>query len=139
MTVYLIQDVANLGKAGEFKEVKNSFALNFLLPKNLAVLPNDPRATDLISAKKEKKIKELTQLNEQKELAQDLDGQKFVIPSKADKNGHLYGSIGPKEIAKATGLDESLFKVHFKQIGVYDLNITIAGEIIKILIEIKNI
>lgn len=139
LKVFLIQDVPNLGKKGEIKEVKNTFAFNFLFPKGLAVQPNDPRASGFISEKREKKIQESEILNAQKKLAEDLNGRKFVILAKADKNGHLYGSIGPKELAKETGLKENLFKNHYKKTGVYDLEVSISGEIIKIAIEIKNI
>jgi len=137
--VFLIQDVANLGKAGEIKEVKNSFALNFLLPKKIAVLPSDPSAKGLAEEKMAKKKKEAEKIEEQRALAQRINGQKFVILTKADKNGHLYGSIGPKEFAKETGLSENLFKEHYKEIGEYSLEVSIADEIVKIQIEIKNI
>lgn len=139
MKVYLIKDVPNLGKVGEIKEVKNYFAYNFLFPKKLAVLLNDPRAFEMIEEKKEKKQKENEKSVEQKNLAKDLNGKKFDILAKADNNGHLYGSIGPKDLAKETGLSENFFKKHFKEIGLHEIEILIAGETVKITIEIKKI
>ena len=38
MKVLLIQDVDNLGYAGDVKAVANGFGRNYLLPQNLAVL-----------------------------------------------------------------------------------------------------
>ena len=37
MKVILIQDVDNLGQAGEIKNVAAGFARNYLIPRNLAV------------------------------------------------------------------------------------------------------
>lgn len=139
MKVFLIQNIANLGKTGETKEVKNSYALNFLLPRGLAVLPNDPRALGLISQSKEKKNQETAKMHEQKKIAQDLNGKKFLIQAKADKNGHLYGSIGPKDLSVETGLSENMFKDHFKKVGNYILDLSIAGETVQIIVEVKGI
>ena len=38
MKVVLIQEVENLGIAGDIKDVKNGYARNYLLPEELAVL-----------------------------------------------------------------------------------------------------
>ena len=36
---------------------------------------------------------------------------------------HLYGSIGPKELAVKTGIDEKMFSLHYKEIGHYTLKL----------------
>ncbi len=41
MRVLLTQDVRNLGKKGDIKEVKDGYALNFLVPRNLAKVATD--------------------------------------------------------------------------------------------------
>ena len=38
MKVLLIQDVYNLGRAGDVKKVANGYGRNFLIPQRLAVL-----------------------------------------------------------------------------------------------------
>jgi len=41
MRVLWTQDVRNLGKKGDIKEVKDGYALNFLVPRNLAKVATD--------------------------------------------------------------------------------------------------
>ena len=139
MKVFLIENVPGLGKVGETREVKSAYAYNFLLPKKLAVLPGDPMALTLQKTKQDKDIEVKTTLAQKEKTIQELNGKKFVILAKADKNGHLYGSIGPKEIAKVMGVDSSLIKKHFKQIGIFPLEISAGKLQAKVEIEIKNI
>ena len=138
MKVILIQDVADIGKAGEIREVKTGFARNYLLRQNLAVLPGDPKAQDLIKVKEEYHQKEEEKKQKQDDLLAEISGKKFTFKAKTDKKGKLYGSIGPKEIGKATGLDEKLIKEHFKEIGVFNLEIKSSEKNIKIIVEIKK-
>jgi len=137
--VFLIENVPGLGKTGEIHEVKSAYAYNFLLQKNLAVLPHDPRALALQKSKQAKTLEVKKTLIEKEKAIQTLNGKKFVILAKADSRGHLYGSIGPKEIAETTGLDQNIFKTHFKQLGVFPLEISSGKSLAKIEIEIKNI
>lgn len=137
--IFLIENVPGLGKIGEVYEVKSAYAYNFLLPRKLAVLPGDPRALTLQKSKQAKDIEVKTTLVQKEKTIQELNGKKFVVLAKADKQGHLYGSIGPKEIAKVMGVDSSLIKTHFKQIGIFPLEISVGKLQVKVEIEIKNI
>ena len=38
MKLILLQDIQNIGKKGEIKDVSDGFAMNFLLPQKKAVL-----------------------------------------------------------------------------------------------------
>lgn len=137
--VFLLENVPELGKVGEIYEVKSAYAYNFLLPRKLAVLPNDPRALAQQKSKQAKIIETKTSLVQKEKIIQDLNGKKFVILSKADKNGHLYGSIGPKEISKVMGIDQDLIEAHFKQLGIFTIEVVVGKIQAKVEIEIKNI
>ena len=123
MKIILLQKVDNLGQKGEMKEVKDGYGLNFLIPQGFAVLPNDPRVKDLLLAKKEISVKKTKEAEEIQELADRINGKKFVFQVKADKNGKIYGSLGPKEIAEKIGVVEKLIKIHYKELGKYELNL----------------
>lgn len=137
--IFLTENVPGLGKSGEIHEVKNAYAYNFLLQKKLAVLPHDPKALALQKTRQAKTLEAKTDLVQKEKTIQELNGKRFTILSKADKQGHLYGSIGPKEIAKATGIDLNLVNNHFKQVGIFPLEINVGNLRSKIEIEIKSI
>lgn len=139
MRVFLIENVPGLGKVGEIHEVKSAYGYNYLLPRKLAVLPGDSKALALQKSKQARDIEVKKTLAQKEKTVQELDGKKFVILAKADKNGHLYGSIGPKEIAREMDVDSSLIKMHFKQLGVFPLEISVGKLQAKVEIEIKNI
>jgi len=137
MEIFLIKDVADIGKAGEIKDVKVGFARNFLLPQGLAVLLSDPQAIEMKTKKNERLVETEQRQKSKKASLANINGKKLTFKVKADKNGKLYGSIGPKEIADKLGIDESLISEHFKKTGEFDLKIASKDEKIQIKIEIK--
>ncbi len=130
MKVLLIKDVANLGKAGEVKEVKDGYGKNFLIARGLAKLatPDVIEAWEKEQAKKaEQEAKEIDKLNKLKEKIESL---KLVIKHKAGANGALFGAITNKEVAQALKqegieIDKKAIDIHppIKQAGEYDIDI----------------
>lgn len=101
MKIILLQDVANLGRKYDVKEVSNGYASNFLFPKKLAT-PATKEAEASVKLKKaqteqEKKIKNDLLLKNIESLADT----KVVIKAKANEEGHLYAKIHQREISKA--------------------------------------
>ena len=54
MRVVLLQDIKDLGKKGEVKNVSDGFARNFLIPKKLVVIASKSVLLDLEMKKKAK-------------------------------------------------------------------------------------
>ena len=137
MKVFLTKDVKKLGQKGEIKEVSEGYARNFLFPNQLAVLPVNDQIKTIVAEKQlhQSELKKQQMLLVQK--AKDLDGKEFIFIVKADKDGHLYGSLGPKELAIKTGLEEKMFYDHFKKTGIYNIEIKFDQNIanIKIVVE----
>ncbi len=98
MKVLLIQDVYNLGRAGDVKKVANGYGRNFLLPQGLAVLatPGALKQVDRIRVQADEKR---TVLNEEMSIvAEKLAEIKLTYPVKASETGKLYGSVTPQMI-----------------------------------------
>jgi large subunit ribosomal protein L9 len=101
MKVLLIQDVYNLGRAGEVKKVANGYGRNYLIPQGLAVLatPGALKGVERIRAQAEK---HRAVLNEEMSLVADkLVGVELVFPVKAGDTGKLYGSVTTQMIAES--------------------------------------
>jgi len=98
MKVLLIQDVYNLGRAGDVKKVANGYGRNFLIPQSLAVLatPGALKQVDRIRVQADEKR---TVLNEEMSIvAEKMAELKLTFPVKASETGKLYGSVTPQMI-----------------------------------------
>lgn len=116
MRVILIQNVAELGKIDEIKEVADGYARNYLFAKNLAA-PATAKMLAELETRKNKKIKQNEQeLREQQIMAEKLDGLEVTLKEKAEKNGSLYAAVGSQKVSEA--LARSGFKVNKDQIVV---------------------
>ncbi len=100
MKVVLLEDVENLGKRGDIKEVSDGYGRNFLIPHRKVQIATD-KAIQWAKKEAEKRAQEAEkELKKIQELAKKIDGQEIVIKMKADE-GKLFGSIGEKEIKEA--------------------------------------
>ena len=118
MKVILLQDVQNLGKKYEVKEVKNGYARNFLIPQNLVKTATKPNLKWL-EAQKEVVEKEAEEdLKKSQELASRLDGEEITFVLKATDGGQLFESINNIKISeklKEVGFDVKKSQVTLKE------------------------
>jgi large subunit ribosomal protein L9 len=99
MQVILIKDVANLGQAGEIKDVKPGYARNFLLAKNLAVLPTDPQAKIILKEKTSKIQESKAREVKMTDAISNLTGKKISFKVKVNAKNVPFKAIQVKEIA----------------------------------------
>jgi large subunit ribosomal protein L9 len=138
MKVIFLQDVPNVARAGEIKEVADGYGRNFLIPKKLALLAT-PSATSTIEV--QRGITESSQAQteaEMTELAQQLEGKEVTLKAKAGAKDRLFGSITSANIASelqnATGLVVDKKKIELaepiRQLGSYEVAIKLAKDIV---------
>jgi len=136
MQLLLKENVDKLGRRGDIVEVKPGYARNYLLPQAKAI-PVSPRNTKQIERAKTIIIKEEAERRARLEdLARLLSEVSCTITLKATDEGHLYGSVGPRELVeaiKAAGhtVDEHEIdlKEHIKEIGLYPIVISLQEDI----------
>lgn len=118
MKVILLQDVAGTGKKGEIKEVKDGFARNCLIKKNLAVEATNANMNILEGQQAHAQHKIDTEIANAKHIASVIEGKTFATKVKAGANGKLFGSVTAKDISKlikdAHGLEVEKKKIQLK-------------------------
>lgn len=114
MKVILQKDIANLGDAGDIKEVAEGYARNYLIPKNLVLVANESSKKAMEHQKKLIRIKKDKRKKASETLADSMKGVELVIAAQVGEEGKLFGSITSMDIAK--GLAEKGFAVDKRKI-----------------------
>jgi len=118
MKLLLRRDIPKVGLAGDVVEVTEGYARNYLLPQHLAVLPTQVNMKaieeDKRLAEEERKQRRL-QLESQAARMRDVE---VTIAAACNEDGHLYGSVGPREIAAA--LRDEGHQVDPKQVQLHE-------------------
>lgn len=146
MKVILLKDVKSIGKKDDIVEVKDGYARNYLLPRELAVEATEGRINRVSDKRKAEKQKKQKEKEEAKILKSELEKLKIVIKTKAGSKGKLFGSITNKDIAEALKSQHSIeidrkkiiLGEAIKAIGSYDLDIKVYPEVtarLKVYIE----
>jgi large subunit ribosomal protein L9 len=114
MKVILTQDVQDVGKKYDVKEVKDGYARNFLMPNKLAK-PATKAALKWLSDQKEVVAKAVEEdLKKAQELASSIDDLEVNISIKVGEEGQLFESINSQKISEK--LKEMGFEVKKSQI-----------------------
>ncbi len=125
MKVILLQDVENVGKKYEIKEVKDGHARNLLIPKNLVKIATKENLKWLKEQRDVIEKEASEDLKVVQELASRLDDEEVSIPVKVGEKGELFESVNAQKIADK--LKEMGFEVKKSQIKL-DSPIKEAGE-----------
>jgi large subunit ribosomal protein L9 len=114
MKVYMLQDVENVGMAGQVINVSDGYAMNFLIPRKLAKKVGD--ADKAFYEKKIIKSNADVQLINSKAamLAERIKNLHIVAKERIHDDGKLYGAVGADEVIEL--LKEKDIIVNRKQI-----------------------
>lgn len=149
MKVILLQDVDNLGKKYEIKNVSDGHARNFLIPKGL-VKPVTEKTLEWLEVQKMALMKKAEEdLKEVETQASSIDGMELIIPVKIGDEGQLFESITSQKISekfKELGFDikksQIIMENPIKEIGEFALKVhfphNLEAEIKIIITEQKN-
>lgn len=130
MQVIFLQDVKNVGKKGQIKNVPDGYARNFLLAKKLAAVATKLTIAQAKAAEDKRNQQFDLEKQETQKLASVIDGKRIVIRARS-KDGKLFGSITAKEIAlemKKVGFEipeKAIAADHVKEIGEKKVSINL--------------
>lgn len=99
--IILKQDVTNLGLKDDVVEVKNGYALNYLIPQGFAILATPSAKKMHAENLRQRAHKEAKFRQDAEALAEKIAALSVKISAKASENGKLFGSVGNIQIAEA--------------------------------------
>ncbi len=136
LRLLLIHNVEHLGKQGEIVEVKQGYALNYLLPQGLATVATDHHARMVEKHREKLRQIELEKLAHLRQAAEHLAKQSITIEANANDDGHLYGSVGAHEIVdalKTIGVtlasDQIRLEGPLRELGLYTVKVHFHSEV----------
>ena len=138
MKVIFLQDVPNVARAGEIKEVANGYGRNYLIPQKLAQ-PASISATRLVEMQRKLEARSQAESEAQLvELAEQLEGREVSLKARAGAKDRIYGSITTADIAaeieSTTGLIVDRRKMELaepiRQLGSYEVAVRLSKDIV---------
>ncbi len=136
MDVILLQDVENLGTAGDIVKVKPGYARNFLVPRGYALRASK---RNLAVAEEQKKIVAARERREHKTreaLVNKLTGIELTIEAQVGEEERMFGSVTSQDIS--TVLEERGIKIDrhdilleepIKALGIYSIPIKVSADL----------
>lgn len=136
MKVILTEEIRGLGTRGDVVTVKDGYARNYLIPKNLA----REATTSNLKAIEHERRKWALLAQQEKDAAQKsanaVKGLKIQLHKRVGEHGHLFGSVTANEIADALaekGIDVDKRRVELgspiKNIGLHDVEVRLHREV----------
>ena len=101
MRVIFLHDVPRVGRKYEVKEVNGGYAMNFLLPRKLAVIATDKALAEIETRKKDIVLEREVQEDLLIKNLETIKDKVVTIKAKANEQGHLFSAIHRKEILEA--------------------------------------
>lgn len=136
MKVILTDEIRGLGTRGDVVSVKDGYARNYLIPKNLA---REATAGNLKSIEQERKKWALLAQQEKQvaeKAATAVKGVKITIQKRVGEAGQLFGSVTANEIAdaleaKGIAVDKRRIELAhaIKTIGTHEVDVRLHREV----------
>jgi large subunit ribosomal protein L9 len=136
MKVILIDEIRGLGSRGDVVTVKDGYARNFLLPKQLA---REATPGNLKTIEQERKKWALLADKEKivaQKAAESVKGMKIVVRKRVGDHGNLFGSVTTNDIADALtakGIEIDKRRIELahpiKSIGTHDVEVRLHREV----------
>ncbi|MBI2619803.1 MAG: 50S ribosomal protein L9 [Ignavibacteriales bacterium] len=134
MKVILRQDFSQLGKIGDLVEVKDGYARNYLIPRNIAYPATESSVRMLEEEKKQNAKRVEKEQKESEKIAAELGKLSITIKMKVGEDDKLFGSVTSQMIADA--VSEKGIRIEKRQIeleepvkslGIYDVKVKLDG------------
>ena len=132
----LMQDVKDLGTAGQVVKVADGYARNFLVPNKLAALVTEGNRRQLAKLQVQREIVRKATREKALDMAAAIQKGSYTIPVKVGEGDKLFGSVTSGDILKllaAQGfeLDKHAIELEqpIKELGAHDVTVKVGVDV----------
>ena len=137
MKVILLQELKGRGGEGDVIEVARGFAVNYLLPRKVAIEATPGNVKQLEQRMHNIKTREDQRLTDAGSLASALEGKSVTISAKVGEEGRLFGSVTALMVEEAIreqlGVEVDRRRIethgHIKEIGPHTVDISVYRDV----------
>ena len=136
MKVIMLQDVENVGMAGQVINVADGYAANFLIPRKLAAKGTAGEIAHAQTQVKKTAVDKKVLQSKASMIAERIKNLHLTIKERAHNEGRLYGAVGPDEIVellKKEGIAINRKQVEFakavRSIGEHNVTIKLSSKL----------
>ena len=137
MKVILLQELKGRGGEGDVIDVAQGFAVNYLLPRKIAITATKGNLKQLESRSHNIKAREESRLGDAQSVFDKLDGKVVKVEAKVGEEGRLFGSVTTTHIeaaiAQQLGVQIDRRKIethgHIKDVGPHVINVAIYRDV----------
>ena len=126
MKIILKKAVANLGEVDEIVEVKNGYAINYLVPQGYAIVATPSNLKQHEETPRQRAHKEAKKVADAEALAAKIAAQTVKVAVKVSEAGKIYGSVTAAQLADAlvaAGVEvdkKDITVPEVKELGAYE-------------------
>ena len=136
MKVILTEEIRGLGTRGEVVTVKDGYARNYLIPKNLAQEANAGNLKAIEHQRRKWALLAQEEKTAAQKAADSIKGVKIQITKRVGEQGHLFGSVTANEIAdalEAKGITVDKRRIELahpiKNVGLHDVEVRLHRDV----------
>lgn len=137
MKVILRDDVEDLGKCGAVVNVKDGFARNYLIPRNLAIPATAGNLRSIDAINQQKSARDRKRLREAERLRNALEKVSCTAEVQVGEEDRVFGSVTSAQIAElleAQGFivdrHDILLEEPIKALGVYTVPVKLERDVV---------
>jgi large subunit ribosomal protein L9 len=140
MKIILRKDHDKLGKIGSIVDVKDGYARNYLIPRNIGYLATDGNLKALEEEKRQHEGRQKKELRNAEKLTKELEKISLTLKMKVGEDEKLFGSVTSQMIAEALqekgiSIDKRIVELQepIKALGIYTVDLklhsTVTGKV----------
>lgn len=137
MKVIFVKDVKGQGKKNEVKEVKDGYAMNFLIKNGYAIAANPSNLKNFEKQRQTEQLEESLLIKDMESLKQKLEKETLQFVVKTGGQDKMFGTISVKQVREELNrlgyaIDKTKIKVDvpITTLGFHNIQIELHKEVI---------